>query len=80
MGKGSGEVGLSRCFVVPERSDVYKRQEESYGYLSGGHVRDKDAVNATLLVCEAAAWYAPVSYTHLDVYKRQGNRGREGRP
>ena len=25
--------------------------EESYGYLSGGHVRDKDAVNATLLVC-----------------------------
>ena len=28
--------------------------EESYGYLSGAHVRDKDAVNATLLVCEAA--------------------------
>lgn len=32
--------------------------EESYGYLSGPHVRDKDAVNAVLLVCEAAAWYA----------------------
>ena len=30
--------------------------EESYGYLSGAHVRDKDAVNATLLICEAAAW------------------------
>ena len=32
--------------------------EESYGYLSGPHVRDKDAVNAVLLICEAAAWYA----------------------
>ena len=40
--------------------------EESYGYLSGGHVRDKDAVNATLLVCEAAAWYAQQGKTLLD--------------
>lgn len=40
--------------------------EESYGYLSGGHVRDKDAVNATLLVCEAAAWYAQQGMTLLD--------------
>ena len=31
--------------------------EESYGYLSGPHVRDKDAVNAALLCCEMAAWY-----------------------
>ncbi len=37
--------------------------EESYGYLSGPHVRDKDAVNATLLVCEAAAWYAKKGMT-----------------
>ena len=29
--------------------------EESYGYLSGPHVRDKDAVNAVLLICEAAS-------------------------
>ena len=40
--------------------------EESYGYLSGAHVRDKDAVNATLLVCEAAAWYARQGMTLLD--------------
>ena len=32
--------------------------EESYGYLSGTHVRDKDAVNASLLIMEAAAYYA----------------------
>ena len=37
--------------------------EESYGYLSGPHVRDKDAVNAVLLICEAAAWYAKKGMT-----------------
>ena len=31
--------------------------EESYGYLSGGYVRDKDAVDASMLICEMAAWY-----------------------
>ena len=40
--------------------------EESYGYLSGAHVRDKDAVNAVMLACEAAAWYANQGLTLLD--------------
>ncbi len=31
--------------------------EESYGYLSGSFVRDKDAVNASLLICELFAWH-----------------------
>ncbi len=31
--------------------------EESYGYLSGTYVRDKDAVAASMLVCEMAAYY-----------------------
>lgn len=31
--------------------------EESYGYLTGGYVRDKDAVNAALLICEMFAYY-----------------------
>ena len=31
--------------------------EESYGYLSGDHVRDKDAVNASLLICQMAQSY-----------------------
>lgn len=31
--------------------------EESYGYLSGAYVRDKDAVNAAMLICEMAAYY-----------------------
>ncbi len=31
--------------------------EESYGYLSGNYVRDKDAVNASLLICEMFSYY-----------------------
>ena len=31
--------------------------EESYGYLSGSYVRDKDAVDAAFLICEMFAWY-----------------------
>ena len=31
--------------------------EESFGYLSGTDVRDKDGVNACMLIAEAAAWY-----------------------
>ncbi len=31
--------------------------EESYGYLAGDFVRDKDAVIASMLICEMAAWY-----------------------
>ena len=40
--------------------------EESYGYLSGPHVRDKDAVNAVMLCVECAAWYAAKGMTLLD--------------
>lgn len=40
--------------------------EESYGYLSGSHVRDKDGVNAVLLLCEAAAWHAARGQTLLE--------------
>uniref|UniRef100_S0DFT1 Putative phosphoglucomutase n=1 Tax=termite gut metagenome TaxID=433724 RepID=S0DFT1_9ZZZZ len=39
--------------------------EESYGYLAGTHVRDKDAVVASMLICEMAAWYKAM---HLDLY------------
>ncbi len=31
--------------------------EESYGYLSGGYVRDKDAVDGAFLICEMFAYY-----------------------
>ena len=40
--------------------------EESYGYLSGTHARDKDAVNASMLICEMAAYYRKKGMTLID--------------
>lgn len=41
--------------------------EESYGYLSGTYVRDKDGVVASMLICEMAAYYKEKGLTLLDV-------------
>lgn len=43
--------------------------EESYGYLSGGFVRDKDGVNASLLICEMFAYYKAHGQTLPEVLK-----------
>ena len=40
--------------------------EESYGYMLGDYVRDKDAVTAALLLTEMAAWYAGQGMTLYD--------------
>ena len=40
--------------------------EESYGYLSGSFVRDKDAVNVSLLICEMFIWYKSQGKTLAD--------------
>ncbi len=40
--------------------------EESYGYLPGVYARDKDAVSAALLICDAAAYYKKQGMTLLD--------------
>lgn len=40
--------------------------EESYGYLSGSYVRDKDAVDAAFLICEMFAYYATQGISLLD--------------
>ncbi|WP_322174031.1 phospho-sugar mutase [Acutalibacter caecimuris] len=40
--------------------------EESYGYLSGGYVRDKDAVDGSMLICQMAAYYKQHNMTLVD--------------
>ena len=40
--------------------------EESYGYLSGGYVRDKDGVNGATLICEMFSYYATQGVNLLD--------------
>lgn len=44
--------------------------EESYGYLAGTYARDKDAVLASLLIAEAAAFYKAQGVTLYDVLQR----------
>ena len=55
--------------------------EESYGYMLGDYVRDKDAVTASLLLTEMAAWYAAQGmtlYDALDVlYRKYGWYGEK---
>ena len=50
--------------------------EESYGYMLGDFVRDKDAVTASLMLTEMAAWYAGQGMTLFDaleaLYKKYG--------
>ena len=50
--------------------------EESYGYLKGTYARDKDAVVATMLICEMAAYYMQKGMTLYDavsvLYERYG--------
>ena len=50
--------------------------EESYGFLSSTFVRDKDGVNASLLIAEAAAWAKTQGKTLYDIlqeiYKTYG--------
>ncbi len=43
--------------------------EESYGYLAGGYVRDKDAVVASMLICEMAAYYRTKGKSLIQVRK-----------
>ncbi|MGM9662288.1 MAG: phospho-sugar mutase [Oscillospiraceae bacterium] len=55
--------------------------EESYGYMVGDFVRDKDAVTASLLLTEMAAWYAGKGMTLFDalqsLYERYGWYGEK---
>lgn len=50
--------------------------EESYGYLAGSYVRDKDAVVGSMLICEMAAFYRQQGISILDalsaLYEKYG--------
>jgi len=50
--------------------------EESYGYLSGSYVRDKDAVDGSMLICEMASYYKEKGLTLVDainaLYEKYG--------
>ena len=49
---------------------VIMSYEESYGYMLGDFVRDKDAVTASLILTEMAAWYASQGMTLFDALEK----------
>ena len=55
--------------------------EESYGYMLGDYVRDKDAVTASMLLTEMTAWYATRGMTLYDainaLYEKYGWYGEK---
>ena len=60
---------------IGEQMGIYEKMgykfvigyEESYGYLVGMHARDKDAVVASMLICEMACYYKNQGKTLIDV-------------
>ncbi len=58
------QIGLLEQAGAPER--YVFGFEESYGYLAGSYVRDKDAVVASMLIVEMASYYRQKGITLLD--------------
>lgn len=52
-----------------EKEKFFMGYEESYGYLPGRHVRDKDGVSSSLIVCQMAAYWKAHGKTLTDVLK-----------
>ncbi|WP_400263709.1 phospho-sugar mutase [Lacticaseibacillus paracasei] len=57
---------IGRLEAAGKRDSYIFGFEESYGYLSGTYVRDKDGVNASFLICEMFAYYKTQGISLLD--------------
>ncbi len=61
---------------LEDKSNYICGFEESYGYLTGSYVRDKDAVNAAFMICEMFAFYKTRGISLLqkleEIYKTYG--------
>ncbi len=67
---------ITKLEAVGREEDYLLGYEESYGYLKGKYVRDKDAVTASLIIAEMAAYYKMKGLSLADVrenmYKEYG--------
>ena len=70
-----------RSWSLTGEGKVIMSYEESYGYMLGDYVRDKDAVTASLILTEMAAWYAAQGMTLYDaleaLYEKYGFYGEK---
>lgn len=70
-------IGGQIAMLEPDRTDEFIFGfEESYGYMTGTFVRDKDAVSASMLICEMAQMYKDQGVDLVEamdmLYKRYG--------
>ena len=97
MARKVAEVNGLQCYdtftgfkFLAEKKDKLERAgegkvifayEESYGYMLGDYVRDKDAVTAAVCLTEMAAWYAGQGMTMYDallkLYEKYGYYGEK---
>mgnify|MGYP001860382535 CR=1 FL=1 len=97
MARKVAEVNGLQCYdtftgfkFLAEKKDKLERAgegkvifayEESYGYMLGDYVRDKDAVTAAVCLTEMAAWYAGQGMTLYDallkLYEKYGYYGEK---
>ncbi len=67
---------ITKLEEIGEENRFVFGMEESYGYLGGSYVRDKDAVIASMLICEMVAYYKEKGLLLTDVleglYKKYG--------
>lgn len=70
-----GEV-IGKLEAEGRETDYICGFEESYGYLTGSYVRDKDAVNAAFMICEMFAYYKTRGISLIEklteIYKTYG--------
>ena len=50
-----------------DEGDIFMVYEESYGYLTGTHTRDKDGISTAMLMCQMAAYWKQRKKTLVDV-------------
>lgn len=69
---------IGRLEQAGHEDDYIFGMEESYGYLTGGYVRDKDAVDASFMIAEMFAWYKTRGISLLtrleELYQQYGYR------
>ena len=60
-----------------DEDKIFMAYEESYGYLAGTHIRDKDGISTSMLMCQMAAYWKAQGKTLIDVldmlYEKHGH-------
>lgn len=62
----TGFKNLGEAMNMLDEDDILMAYEESFGYLTGTHIRDKDGISTALVVCRMAAYWKKKGATLID--------------